>query len=530
MVMKNLTFIKSVVLAVLGTLTVYGSEIIEEKTSVAEKDIVQEDTFNELLLTGQTSSGELTLNQNKAFYLKLPKQDKAIDFKSGKVVPFQSNDHYYELIEIKNGFLLINCNLVKSSGEMTNHYSEHILQKLLLNGISKLRSANLDIFPKYPILLGNSEELLSGNPLPLSAFIRTLQHLFYNMKTSIEYSFLGDDENMGKAMAILSDYCWKSCMNVTKYFEAAYKSGIFSAGKTMQDYQNFNQAKEDFFSLLHSVNSKMYQPISKTEFLEQVFKIDAELNNIFSRDKPVFSISRDSNIYKGLTNKLSFVRDTYAKAILLSVFFHPDVLSHPEVNEKSLVLTLNYGQVARWIKHINTDDEYSHIFTSNEYKKIDPSTLQKSFWVLKEGRSYVDLYKTLLVKIAAGQFWINVHDVTINQRAVRGNMVENIVIDVEYRQELKDLDDIVEAMKTFDNKWNPVEANGIRFVVRESGYLDLITAFPIRLDSISPEAKKTGSVLERLKDFVNLKDFPQAKQYVVMLPDANMGITKSIKK
>ena len=109
-------------------------------------------------------------------------------------------------------------------------------------------------------------------------------------------------------------------------------------------------------------------------------------------------------------------------------------------------------------------------------------------------------------------------------------MVENIVIDVEYRQELKDLDNVVEAMKTFDNKWNPVEANGIRFVVRESGYLDLITAFPIRLDSISPEAKKTGSVLERLKDFVNLEDFPQAKRFVVMLPDANMGITKSIKK
>lgn len=65
-------------------------------------------------------------------------------------------------------------------------------------------------------------------------------------------------------------------------------------------------------------------------------------------------------------------------------------------------------------------------------------------------------------------------------------------------------------MKTLDKSRNVIDANGIRFVIRKpKGYFDLITAYPVFLDSTSPELKSTGSLIARLKDFIDLSKFPE---------------------
>lgn len=172
----------------------------------------------------------------------------------------------------------------------------------------------------------------------------------------------------------------------------------------------------------------------------------------------------------------------------------------------------NYGQAARWIHHLTPNNEFTHIFTEKEYTSKKNFPFKKSFWVLKNNATYMDFYNILLSRLKLGQAAFNVNKVEINEKYG----YQNIVIDIESDKD--QLKWVISEMKALDEKRNVINANGIRFVIRKSeGFFNLITAYPVFLNSITPKLKHTGKLLDRLKDFVDLSIFPECESLAMEL-------------
>lgn len=142
--------------------------------------------------------------------------------------------------------------------------------------------------------------------------------------------------------------------------------------------------------------------IDENEFLDTIYDLDNRLNMVFFQGTSRELLPQDI-IYKGLNSSSDFVRDTYAKTLLVHVFMHPDRLRCPVgLSQKILYLIPNYGQTACWLHHLTPDNEFTHIFTAEEYAAAGHASFRKSFWVLKQGFTYVDFYKTLLLRLKFG--------------------------------------------------------------------------------------------------------------------------------
>lgn len=296
----------------------------------------------------------------------------------------------------------------------------------------------------------------------------------------------------------------RAIFDIPDFFQKCYDRGIFQAIANPSESLDFIYEKEEFFSTIRYLIELQGEKINEDEFLNLIYNLDYRLNETFFSKCPRELLPEDK-IYKGLTHFCEIVRDTYAKALLLHVFMYPNKLKHPALIRKQILcLTQKYGQAARWLHHLAPDNEFTHIFTAEEYAATNHTSFRKSFWALKQGFTCVDFYKTLLLRLKFGQAEFNVNHVEINQK----DGYQNIVIDIESKKE--QLSRVVSEMRTLDKSRNVIDANGIRFVIRKpKGYFDLITAYPVFLDSTSSELKPTGSLIARLKDFIDLSKFPE---------------------
>lgn len=452
--------------------------------------IASQELLTEFLRTGTTKSKVLDISQDKKFFIE-----------ESRLKP---QEKYYQPFEIKNGCLLQIEYMVNRHGEKQKFVSTLIQNTL--NQAPLLQCFGIKYeFPNFPILFRASEtESLS--------FI----HLTYMWETvsimavSIFLNTLEEDFSEN------APYLLKTYINAAKsipvFFQKCYDCGILQHTTDRLEISKFVCEKEEFFNNLRFLKKNITDKIDENEFLKTIYDLDCKLNRAFFKD--IFrTLSPKDIVYKGLTSSNELVRDTYAKTLLLHVFMHPDRLGHPELlKQKILCLMPNYGQAARWIYHLTPDNEFTHIFTEKEYTSKKNSQFKKSFWVLKNNATYMDFYNILLSRLKLGQAAFNVNKVEINEKYG----YQNIVIDIESDKD--QLKWVISEMKALDEKRNVINANGIRFVIRKSeGFFNLITAYPVFLNSITPKLKPTGKLLYRLKDFVDLSIFPECESLAMEL-------------
>ncbi len=452
-------------------------------TAISPKDIVSQDLLTELLSTGKTRSKILDLSQNKKFFVEAP--------------GIRPTEKYYQPFEIKEGCLLSTEYMANERGEKQNFVSTLIQATLRKIAFEQIIASKVLTFPKFPIIFRTLEK----ENLSFVHLIYVWEVLTNELGNSVKYAFESDYKKF--ASYIFQNYT-KAIFDIPDFFQKCYDSGIFQAITNSSESLDFIYEKEEFFSIIRFFIEMQREKINEDEFLNLIYALDYQLNETFFSKCPKELLPEDK-IYKGLTHSCEVVRDTYAKALLLYVFMYPNKLEHLElIRNQILCLTQKYGQAARWLHHLTPDNEFTHIFTAEEYAATNHTSFRKSFWVLKQGFTYVDFYKTLLLRLKFGQAAFNVNHVEINQK----DGYQNIVIDIESKKE--QLNRVVSEMKTLDKSRNMIDANGIRFVIRKpKGYFDLITAYPVFLDSISSAIKPTGSLITRLKDFIDLSKFPE---------------------
>lgn len=431
-------------------------------TTISPKDIVSQDLLTELLSTGKTRSKILDLSQNKKFFVEAP--------------GIRPTEKYYQPFEIKEGCLLSTEYIVNKWGEKQNFVSTLIQDTLRKITLQQCALPIFD-FPNFPILFRS----LETEALSFSHLVYMWEVVSTEATSFINYIFEGDHRN---APIILKPYI-NAISNIPAFFQRCYDCGIFQHSIDQLEASTFVREKEEFFSAIKALMKMVSENIDENEFLNTIYDLDNKLNRVFFQSTSRELLPQDI-IYQGLTSSVDFVRDTYAKTLLVHVFMHPDRLICPvELSQKILYLIPNYGQAARWLHHLTPDNEFTHIFTAEEYAATNHTSFRKSFWVLKQGFTYVDFYKTLLLRLKFGQAAFNVNHVEINQK----DGYQNIVIDIESKKE--QLNRVVCEMKTLDKSRNVIDANGIRFVIRKpKGYFDLITAYPVFLDSTSPELNR----------------------------------------
>lgn len=240
--------------------------------------------------------------------------------------------------------------------------------------------------------------------------------------------------------------------------------------------QNFSpiylkQRLKELFTIYKSINDITHS-FDERKFLKNVYNLGSVLDREFFNPKRETSILQpESRIYMGLLNKSKLVRNTFAESLMIAVFSHPDKsfkVFMATQGETELALMDSYGQMARFINHI---DDSLHIFNSdNDIPSVEND---KSYWVLKPKKNILDLYKYLRNGIMFGGQSYDIKNVEITNRYG----LQNIIVDIGMP---KYMNDIIFSAKAFDASHNLVDADGIRFIVRESnGYFAIVTAYPI---------------------------------------------------
>ena len=475
------------------TLKCLISPLITCALTHASSDPIQidKDQFSEFLRTGTESKTKLDIEKDNLFWIS----ERAWNLKDNKLQNIQS----YQPARTQGGMLFI-IDYTRTVNPKTNKIEttkgvSNIVNKTITNFFDTALNKNeIMDYPKFPIVYRiNEAEKLGLNHLTITFCDIVPDIIEYGSVLDI----LTNTAKMRKAI--------KSLIEIPIHVIDDYAKLIktIKADEVDQNPRNFKQDKERLFTTMFKLHKALGQELNR-EFLNEVFKIDSQLTDIF---RQIYDNSKESNAIKFILSQAKNIkaRNIMAKALIMDVLNHIDENPVSTVekmaNLKTVYVCKNYGQMARFINH-TSDNEHKHLYRADENI---PLVADKSYFVLAKNETYESFYDKLYDAILKADVTYDIHDVKVTKDD-NPDKSDTVVVEIKLNEDI--LQTLVNNMLYSNNSGYKSATKLIRLVIRETiGTFDLITAYPIQETKATTPGQETK---EEIYAAYNTHFFPQS--------------------